>query len=46
MFSRARSLKGVWGNLKFIVHYKTWAVIALSVFWFCLGTAFGLWLNG
>lgn len=40
-FSRAKSLRGVWGNLKFIVHYKTWAVIVLVTLAVLLGLSIG-----
>ena len=36
--TRAKTVKGVWGNLKFLVHYKTWATLAV----FFTGVAVGM----
>ena len=40
MFSRAKTFKGLWGNLKFLVHYKTWATVVI----FLLGVLVGFFL--
>ena len=37
MFSRARSFKGLWGNLKFLISYKTWATLVIFIFGLLLG---------
>lgn len=44
MFSRARSLRGVWSNLKFIAHYKTWATLCVVIAAMLLGVIVGLLL--
>ncbi len=40
--SRATSFKGLWGNLKFIVAWKTWAAVVM----FAAGVAVGVVLKG
>jgi len=37
MFSRAKSLKGLWGNVKFIVKFKSWATILIFAFGIAVG---------
>jgi len=38
IFSRAKSFRGLWGNIRFLIFYKTWATLVV----FALGVLLGL----
>ena len=38
IFSRAKSFRGLWGNIRFLILYKTWATLVV----FALGVLLGL----
>ena len=39
--SRATSFKGLWANLRFIIEWKTWAVLVVFGAGIAVGLAFG-----
>ena len=43
MFSRAKSLKGLVGNVKFIIQYKTWASLIVFMLGYIAGTFHNHW---
>ena len=39
MFSRAKSFRGLIGNIKYLIQYKTWSALVIFLVGICIGLA-------